>query len=89
MLTFDCYNPTSKTTSNAILGLLRKAFQKRYSIIYCCNHDPIDTRCKRTQKGAIEAELYRDGSGLEVAFYGWWLMLGVETKRGYWKLPCP
>jgi hypothetical protein len=83
MLTIDLYNPTGKTTSRALLELLHKAFQRRYAIITCWGRDPIAGRNERTRKGYVSGELYADESGLEVAFFGYWLMLGVETKQGH------
>lgn len=78
MLTIDLYNPTGKTASRALLGLLRKAFQRRYAIIRSGGN-----RTPHPRHGVIEAHLYSDGSGLEIAFGGWWRMFGVETKPGY------
>ncbi|MBT9568650.1 MAG: hypothetical protein IV085_10170 [Thiobacillus sp.] len=81
MLTFDFYNSTEKTSIHALIGLLRMTLQRGYSVICFTARDTIPTRSKRTRQGEIEIELYGDGSGLEVAFLGYWLVLGVESKR--------
>lgn len=83
MLTLDFYNPAALPPARALLQVLRLAFHWRSSVVFGCHRDDIATRRERTRKGAIEVELCGDGSGLEVAAFGWWLLVGVELKRGH------
>lgn len=89
MMTFDFYNPAALPPTRTLLRVLRLTFHRRYSIVFAYNRDSIATRSARTRTGAFEAELYADGSGLEVAFLGWWLVFGVELKRGAVALSYP
>jgi len=82
MLTFDLYNPAALPPARTLLRMLRLAFHWRCSVVFGCHRDAIATRRERTRKGAIEVELFGDGSGLEVAAFGCWLLVGVELKRG-------
>lgn len=82
MMTFILDNHTGKTPARALSGLLRMAFRRHYSVVCFAGPDIIATRSARTRTGAFEVELYADGSGLEVAFFGCWLVFGLEAKRG-------
>ena len=81
-MTFDFYNPAALPPARTLLRVLRLTFHRRYSVVFGYNRDSIATRSARTRNGAFEVDLYADGSGLEVAFLGWWLLFGVEAKRG-------
>lgn len=81
MMTFILDNHTGKTPARALIGLLRLTFRRHYSVVCFAGPDIIATRSARTRTGAVEVELYADGSGLEVAFLGCWLVFGVEAKR--------
>lgn len=79
-LSLDFYNATSQRSTDALLGLIKLALSRHYKPAASIFHDPIATRSMRTRRGALEAELYEDGSGLEVAFLGRILVLGVEAR---------
>lgn len=82
MLTFDLYNPAALPPARTFLRLLRLAFHRRYSIVFGYHRDTDYAGHARTREATIEVDLYEDGSGLEVAAFGWWLLFGVEAKRG-------
>lgn len=87
MMTFTLDNPTGKTPARALLGMLRMTLQRRHSVVCFAGHDILTARHARTRKWAVEVELYEDGSGLEVAFWGRWLVFGVAAKRVPWAVP--
>lgn len=82
MLTFDFYNPAALPPARTLLRVLRLAFHWRYSVVFGYNRAVIPTRSERARDGVIKVDLFEDGSGLEVAAFGWWLLVGVEAKRG-------
>lgn len=63
-----------------IVRLVKWAFKRGYEVVTCTGVDYIETRAQRTRKGAVEVDIYGDGSGFEVAFLGRVFMLGVEPK---------
>lgn len=82
MLTLDFYNHTRRPAFAVLRGLLGRLLSPRYRNGFALTLDPIETRAARTRGGAvIDVELYEDGSGLEVAAFGWWLLVGVELKQ--------
>ncbi|MHB1214091.1 MAG: hypothetical protein ACYCY9_03800 [Thiobacillus sp.] len=86
-MTFTFDNHTGKTPTRVLLGLLWHALHQGYSVACFTGPDIIAGRRERTRRGAVEVELYEDGSGLEAAFLGRWLVFGVEAKRGALALP--
>jgi hypothetical protein len=80
-MTLDIFNATSRTTAGALLDILKRAFSRGFNVVAYMHHDPIATRHARTTAGAIEGELYADGSGLEVAILGRVLVLGAEARH--------
>ena len=82
MLTLDFYNPAARQPLAALRGLLGRFLSPRYRNVFALTLDPVETRAVRTRDtAAVEVELFVDGSGLEVAAFGWWLLVGVELKR--------
>lgn len=82
MLTLDSYDPTRRPAFAVLRGLLGCLLSPRYRNGFALTRDPIETRAARTRGAAVvEVELHEDGSGLEVAAFGWWLLAGVELKR--------
>lgn len=83
MITFTFDNATRRPAFAVLRGLLGCLLSPRYRNAFALTRDPIETRAARTRGAAVvEVELYGDGSGLEVAAFGWWLLVGVEAKRG-------
>lgn len=82
------HNDTGKALPLALLSVLKGALSRGRAVVPCFTADPVSTRAERTQRGALEVELYGDGSGLEVAFMGRLFVLGVEAKRGAVGLVC-
>jgi hypothetical protein len=83
MLTLDFYNPTRRPAFAVLRGLLGCLLSPRYRNGFALTLDPIATRAARTRGAAVvEVALHEDGSGVEVAAFGWWLLVGVELKRG-------
>lgn len=80
-MTFNLINATSRTTAGALLDMLQRVFSRGFKVVAYMHHDHIASRHARTTAGAIEGELYADGSGLEVAILGRVLVLGAETRR--------
>lgn len=82
MITFTFDNPTPRPTFAALRGLLGCLLSPRYRNSFALTLDPIETRAVRTRGAAVlEVELFGDGSGLEVAAFGCWLLVGVDLKR--------
>lgn len=82
MLTLDFFNPTARPAFAALRGLLGRFLSPRYRNGFAFGPDYIASRAARTRGAAVvEVELYEDGSGVEVAAFGWWLLVGVELKR--------
>lgn len=68
--TFD--NPTTRPTFAALRGLLGCLLSPRYRNGFTIHLDQIATRAARTRWAAVvEVALYEDGSGVEVAAFGW------------------
>ena len=83
MITFTFDNPTRRPAFALLRGLLGCLLSPRYRNGFALTFDPVETRAVRTRGAAVvEVELYEDGSGLEVSAFGWWLLFGVEAKRG-------
>lgn len=83
MITFTFDNPTHRPALAVLRGLLGCLLSPRYRNVSVLTFDPVETRAVRTRgTAAVEVELFEDGSGLEVAAFGWWLLVGVELKRG-------
>lgn len=83
MITFTFDNPTRRPAFAALRGLLGCLLSPRYRNVSALTFDPVETRAVRTRgAAAVEVELYEDGSGLELAAFGWWLLVGVELKQG-------
>lgn len=83
MITFTFDNATRRPAFAALRGLLARLLSPRYRNGFALTRDPIETRAARTRgAAAVEVELHEDGSGVEVAAFGWWLLLGVDLKRG-------
>lgn len=83
MLTLDFFNPAARQPLAALRGLLGCLLSRRYRNVFSLAPDYVTNRGVRTRGAAvIEVKLYEDGSGLEVAAFGWWLLVGVEAKRG-------
>lgn len=79
----DFYNPTRHPAFAVLRGLLACLLSPRYCNGFALTRDPIETRAARTRGAAVvEVELHEDGSGLEVAVCGWWLLVSVERKWG-------
>lgn len=82
MIAFTFDNPTARPAFAALRGLLGRLLSPRYRNGFALTFDPIETRAARTRAAAVvEVELHEDGSGMEVAAFGWWLLAGVELKR--------
>lgn len=82
MLTLDYYNPTRRPAFAVLRGLLGCLLSPRYRNSFALARDYVVTRAARTRGAAVvEVGLFGDGSGLEVAAGGWWLLVGVEPKR--------
>lgn len=82
MQILDFYNPTRRPAFAALRGLLGCLLSPRYRNGFALTRDPVETRAARTRcAAAVEVELHEDGSGLEVAALGWWVLVGVEPKR--------
>ncbi|HWR76424.1 MAG TPA: hypothetical protein VN283_04350 [Thiobacillus sp.] len=82
MITFTFDNATRRPAFAVLRGLLGCLLSPRYRNSFALTLDPIETRAVRTRGAAmVEVDLYEDGSGLEVAAFGWWLLVGVELKR--------
>lgn len=88
-ITFD--NPTSRPAIAVLRGLLGCLFSPRYRNGLSFHLDPVMTRAARTRwrssrglrrAAVVEVALYEDGSGLEVAAFGWVMMTDVVPKRG-------
>lgn len=85
MITFTFDNATRRPAFAALRGLLGCLLSPRYRNSFALARDYVVTRAARTRGAAVvEVELFGDGSGLEVAAFGWWLLVGVELKRGSW-----
>ncbi len=79
--TFD--NSTTRPALAALRGLLGCLLSPRYRNGLSLHLDPVTTRAARTRWAAVvEVALYEDGSGLEVAAFGWLLVADVMPKRG-------
>lgn len=74
------HNDTGEALQLALLSILKRALSRGRAVVPCFTLDPISTRAERAQRGAVEVELYGDGSGLEVACMGRVFILGVEAK---------
>lgn len=72
-----------ETRTATLLGLIKRAMQRGYSVRACIARDYVTTRAKRLKEGGIEGELYEDGSGFEIAFRGYVFILGVERSEGH------
>lgn len=83
MLAFTFDNPTARPAFAAMRGLLGCLLSPRYRSGFALHLDPVTTRAERTHRaGVVEVALYEDGSGLEVAAFGWVMMADVVPKRG-------
>lgn len=77
------HNETSRFLPMALFGLTLKALKRGFAVVPSLSpEDYIQERQERTQAGAIEIEVYADGSGLEVAYRGKLYILGVEKAPG-------
>lgn len=78
----DIDNAIGLPLPRALMGLLKKALSRDHSISISYGRDPVKGRRERMQEEGtkVGVELYGDGSGLEVALAGRWLLLGVETR---------
>ncbi len=88
MIAFTFDNPTARPAFAALRVLLGCLLSPRYRNGFALTLDPIEARARRTRR-AVDVELYEDGSGLELACFGWWLLVGVEPKRALWRCPRP
>lgn len=83
MLSLDFSNPAARQPFATLRGLLGCLLSRRYHNFFSLAPDYVTNRGVRTRgTAAVEVELFEDGSGLEVAAFGWWLLVGVELKRG-------
>lgn len=74
------YNGSGKSLGKALAGLLGRALKRGHAVVVSLSRDYVETRAGRTSKGRVEVEVYEDGSGLEVAAFGYVLVLGAERK---------
>lgn len=83
MPAFTLDNPTARPVFAALRGLLWRILSPRYRNGFALHLDPVTTRAARTRRAAVvEVALHEDGSGLEVAAFGWVLVADVVPKRG-------
>jgi hypothetical protein len=83
MIAFTFDNPTARPAFATLGGLLACLLSPRYRNGFALLLDPVSTRAERTRRaGVIEVELHEDGSGLEVAAFGWLLVADVVPKQG-------
>jgi hypothetical protein len=88
MIAFTFDNPTARPAFATIRGLLACLLSPRYRNGFTIHLDPVTTRAERTRRaGVVEVELYEDGSGMEVAAFGWVMMADVVLKRGREAVP--
>lgn len=79
--TFD--NPSTRPAFAALRGLLGCLLSPRYRNGFGLMLDPVTPRAARTRWAAVvEVALYEEGSGLEVAAFGWLLVADVVPKWG-------